>query len=143
MLYSSCINKLDIEQETLKLTEIDREFSKYSDEQGSNEAFYKYCADDAVMLMNNSLPIKGKERLKEERFSQHDTNYKFIWEPLYCYVSKSCDLGYTYEIWTISIYGEDENDAIEGTYCSIWKKDKRGNWKWVLDIGNNGIANGQ
>ena len=33
------------------------------------------------------------------------------------------------------------DDSIEqGTYVSIWKKDKIGAWKFVLDSGNQGIG---
>jgi hypothetical protein len=27
----------------------------------------------------------------------------------------------------------------EGTYCTVWKKDKDKKWKFVLDTGNEGL----
>lgn len=141
LLDISCSTKIDMEQETLDMIETDREFSQNSEEHGRNEAFYTYCAKDAVMLINNSLPIKGKEKLKEEIFNRPDSNYTLVWEPLYGNIAKSCDLGYTYGIWTFFTKDEKGDEIVKkGTYCSIWEKDKNGNWKWILDTGNSGIG---
>jgi ketosteroid isomerase-like protein len=46
----------------------------------------------------------------------------------------SGDLGYTYELFTVTA----KDTTMQGTYVSIWKKQKDGNWKFVLDTGNPG-----
>jgi ketosteroid isomerase-like protein len=33
-----------------------------------------------------------------------------------------------------------KDTVIYGTYTSIWKKEKNGKWKFVLDTGNEGIG---
>lgn len=35
-----------------------------------------------------------------------------------------------------SVVGNQEN---KGTYVSVWKKDNKGEWKFVLDSGNEGL----
>ena len=35
---------------------------------------------------------------------------------------------------------EGEEVTREGTYVTIWKKDADGNWKFVLDTGNQGLG---
>jgi len=46
-------------------------------------------------------------------------------------------MGYTYGIYALAL---NQNDSLSfGTYVSIWKKQKDGTWKFVLDSGNEGL----
>ena len=135
---------VDMEKEKERLKQTDVEFSKLSQDRGRNEAFFSYSADNAVMLRPNSMPIKGKQDLKEKLFSLPDTAYSLTWKPTHADIAESGDLGYTYGIWEYKTINENDDTIVaKGTYCSIWKKDEEGNWKWVLDTGNEGIGAGE
>jgi ketosteroid isomerase-like protein len=56
------------------------------------------------------------------------------WTPKSGQVSESTDLGYTYGVYEIKLKTSDT--LINGTYVSIWQKQKDGTWKFVLDTGN-------
>jgi ketosteroid isomerase-like protein len=58
------------------------------------------------------------------------------WKPKGGFLAKSNDLGYTYGVYKI-ITGDS---ALTGTYLSIWRKQKDGTWKVVLDTGNQGTG---
>ena len=124
---------LDMNKE---LIAVDNAFSALSKEKGMNYAFLAYVAEDGVMLSPNRMPIVGKTKIKA-LFQNNDSETEFTWEPLYADVSKSGELGYTYGTYQIKTEGTIQ----KGTYVSIWKKDIKGNWKFVLDSGNDGLGN--
>jgi ketosteroid isomerase-like protein len=123
-----------------ELMDIDREFAKQSVEKGSNESFLAYIDKDCVILRPNRMPVLGMEKITE-MFSTPDTSFTLNWEPLYADVAASGDLGYTYGIFTIEMDSPEGTTVTkEGTYVTIWKKDEKGNWKFVLDTGNQGLG---
>jgi len=134
---SSPQTDLQKEKETLKQVDID--FSDHSKEKGMRDAFLAYVAGDGVLLRPNSYPIVGYEKVMEF-IGEDNPNHTLIWQPLFADVSSSFDLGYTYGLYDFIVKDEQGNSAVyKGTYVSIWKKDKFGNCKWVLDTGNPGL----
>lgn len=130
----------NIKENTFALMDVDRDFSRMSEQMGVNKAFLFYAADDAVLLRPNNPPIVGKNTMKEKFFSRSDSGFTLTWQPLYADVAKSGELGYTFGIYEFKALDKDGNTVSEnGTYVSIWKKDKSGNWKFVLDTGNEGL----
>jgi ketosteroid isomerase-like protein len=74
-------------------------------------------------------------------FSKPDTSFILSWEPLFADISKSNDLGYTYGVYKVQMDSPEGSTVDkEGTYVTIWKKDKNGDWKFVLDTGNQGLG---
>ena len=69
---------------------------------------------------------------------QNDADYTMTWEPRNAVVAQSGELGYTYGVYALRPSVKDT--VIYGTYVSIWKKEKDGTWKFVLDSGNEGIG---
>ena len=55
LLFGGCVTEINVENEKQRLLQIDLEFSKLSVEKGSLEAFYRYMADDGIVL-----PRKGQ-----------------------------------------------------------------------------------
>lgn len=120
--------------------DVDRNFSKLSVEKGMNKAFMEYLADDGVLLRPNRMPVVGREKIME-LFSRPDTSFSLSWEPLFADVSVSGDLGYTYGIYKIEMDSPDGSPlTTDGTYLSVWKKDDKGRWKFVVDTGNQGLG---
>lgn len=131
---------LNIEQQKQELIDTDTQFSKLSEEKGVNEAFLFYIADDGVLLRQNSFPVKGKDLIKEKFFSDSDSEYTLTWTPMFADIAESGELGYTYGTYEFRTIDPDGSPFIgKGTYVSIWKKDQFGNWKFVLDTGNEGL----
>ena len=130
----------NLEKEKEKLMFTDIEFSNYSNQTTAYDAFIAYAHDKAVLLRANSLPIEGKNEMMKY-LNARDTSYKLTWKPLFSDVADSFDLGYTYGIYEVKSYDKDGNSVTkQGTYVSIWRKNKEGFWKFVLDTGNPGIG---
>jgi ketosteroid isomerase-like protein len=129
----------DLQTEKDALKQVDLDFSNMSKENGMREAFLAYIAGDGVLLRPNSYPIIGYEKAKEY-IGEDNPNQMLIWEPLFADVSASIDFGYTYGLYQFIVKDEQGNSTVyKGTYVSIWKKDKSGTWKFVLDTGNPGL----
>ena len=119
-----------------ELFEADREFSLQSTKIGFNNAFIEFAHDEAVLLRENSMPVKGKDAIQEIFKNANAEGVDFTWEPLDGNIAKSGEIGYTYGIFTI----KTDSVVNKGTYVSIWKKNDMGEWKYILDSGNQGKA---
>jgi ketosteroid isomerase-like protein len=123
-----------------ELLKVDREFSERSVELGAPESFLHYIDDSCVLLRPNRYPVIGRDKIAA-MFSKPDTSLILSWKTLHADVSASNDLGYTYGIYTIQMDSpEGKVVTKEGTYVTIWKKNKDGEWKFVLDTGNQGLG---
>ena len=120
----------------MKLMDADRAFSAMSEAKGMKTAFIEYLDSNGVLLRPNHLPIAGADAV-DFLIQQNDSDFTLTWEPHNGAVAKSGELGYTYGIYALRPSIKDT--IIYGTYVNIWKKDKDGTWKYVLDSGNEGI----
>jgi len=123
---------MNTELETLMQT--DREFSNYAVEHGSAAAFGKYFADDGIQLPQGDQPVYGNEKIYEGMIGFAE-KYDMEWEPQEGQISASGDLGWTWGRYTYYPKGE-KSPAGHGKYISVWNKEKDGNWKVKIDIGN-------
>lgn len=123
------------------LLETDRAFSQMSVNEGMFKAFLSYIAEDGVILRNNSYPAKGRQNLENFFSLRSDTSFILKWEPLFETIAESGDLGYTYGIHTD--INKSTGQETRGTYVTIWKKQKDGSWKFVLDTGTQGLPDTQ
>jgi ketosteroid isomerase-like protein len=121
----------------MEMLDVDRKFSKMSGEKGMKAAFIEYIDSNGVLLRPNMLPIVGADAI-DYLLEQNDSDYTLTWEPRDGYIARSGDLGYTYGIYALRPSQKDT--IIYGTYVSIWKREKDGSWKFVLDSGNEGIG---
>lgn len=122
---------------TEEIYNVDMEFSFKSEEDGFNKAFIEFAHPEAVLLKPNNMPIKGKKAIANIYNNLSSEGIHFTWKPLGGYVAESGELGYTYGTYIV----KTDSTKNEGTYVSVWKKDKQGNWKYILDSGNEGLGN--
>jgi len=126
--------RLDSLKNDLLTTDI--AFSQLSEDKGRNAAFTEYADSNATILRAFSMPITGKDTIINLLGTHADTSFKQIWTPISADVARSGDLGYTYGTY----YVETKNvDKAGGTYCTVWKKDSSGKWKFILSTGNEGV----
>lgn len=132
-------SQTDIEKGKESLKAVDREFSVLSQKKGMVESFLSYADENAVLLRDYTMPIVGKDAVNKF-ISEGSNDFTLTWEPIFADISISLDLGYTYGTYLLTyIDSENKEQQAKGTYLTIWKKDKSGNWKWVLDNGNQGL----
>ncbi|MGA8432958.1 MAG: DUF4440 domain-containing protein [Candidatus Sulfotelmatobacter sp.] len=121
--------------ETLKVLEA--EFMKAAAEKGSS-GYMSYYADDAVEVPNGADAIPGKANIAKTMGFLDDKNNHLTWTPVGADMSSSGDLGYTYGTYEFRSLGKDGKPVVShGKYTSIWKRQKDGSYKVVLDMGNS------
>jgi ketosteroid isomerase-like protein len=124
--------------ETLRQLEAD--FMKATAERGS-QGYLSYYADDAIEVPNNEAIIHGKTNIAKTMVFLDDKTNHLTWTPVGADISASGDLGYTYGTYEFRSLDKDGKAVVDrGKYTSIWKKQKDGSWKVVLDMGNSSPA---
>ncbi|HEY4902376.1 MAG TPA: DUF4440 domain-containing protein [Candidatus Sulfotelmatobacter sp.] len=120
--------------ETLK--QLEAEFMKAAAEKGS-AGYMSYYADDAVEVPNGADAIPGKTNIAKTMGFLDDKNNHLTWTPVGADMSSSGDLGYTYGTYEFRSLGKDGKQVVShGKYTSIWKRQRDGSYKVVLDMGN-------
>jgi len=138
LLMGSCDTKTKIIKKSLSADEIlqaDIAFSNMSRQVGMKKAFLEYIDNEGILLKPNHPPIAGADAI-EFLSGINDTSYTLTWKPSKAEIAGSDDLGFTFGIYEL----KTKDTTLKGTYVSIWKKQKDGGWKFVLDSGNEGIS---
>jgi len=118
------------------LKQLEADFMKAAAEKGS-QGYMSYYADDSVEVPNGGPLIQGKTEIAKGMGFLDDKNNRLLWTPVGADISASGDLGYTYGNYQFHSKNKDGKDTVEyGKYTSIWKRQKDGSWKVVLDMGN-------
>ncbi len=118
------------------LKQLEAEFMKAASEKGSR-GYMSYYADDAVEVPNGGPLISGKVNIAKGMTFLDEPGNRLSWTPAGGDISSSGDLGYTYGTFEFRSKDKNGNSRIEyGKYTSIWKLQKDGSWKVVLDMGN-------
>jgi ketosteroid isomerase-like protein len=118
------------------LKRLEGEFMKAAAEKGS-KGYMSYYAAAAVEVPNGAAVIQGKANIAQGMSFLDDKNNQLLWTPVGADISSSGDLGYTYGTYEFHSKDKDGKASIEyGKYTSIWKLQKDGSWKVVLDMGN-------
>lgn len=142
ILILGCNPKINMEQEKEKLLQTDIDFSNRSVEVGNHQAFLEYASPEVVLLRPNSYPVVGKKALKGLYAELSDSSYRLTWKPSFGRVAESGDLGYTFGIYLLEVTtGEQKGLTQKGTYCTVWEKNSKGEWRFILDTGNPGLGN--
>ncbi len=139
LLFGCAPKKVDTQKYCDELMQVDRDFSIYSVEHGKNAAFVKFAAEDVTFLAPNSYPMVGIKLLEERQAERPDTSFVLTWKPIYARAAESGELGYTYGIWEFK-EKVNPDQVSKGTYTTIWKRNEKGEWKYVLDTGNQGLG---
>jgi ketosteroid isomerase-like protein len=122
--------------ERAALRKTDPDFSAAAAALGIGEAFVRYADAEATSMPAGALPVTGREAIRRQ-FAVAPAGATLSWKPFRAEVSQGADLGYTLVTYEYRARGPaGKPDVRNGKYCSIWKKQPDGSWKWVVDIGN-------
>ena len=120
---------------THEILSADLAFSDMCRQVGMKKAFLQYIDDEGTLLRPDHLPIVGAEAINYISLLS-DTAYTLSWKPVHADIASSGDLGYTYGTFELQL----PDTTLTGTYVNIWKKEKDGEWKFVLNSDNPGTA---
>ncbi|WP_067739144.1 hypothetical protein [Novosphingobium naphthalenivorans] len=98
-------------------------FARAAREKGQWTAFDKFADDEAVMFVPQ--PVMARDWLKRQK----DPAQPVQWEPYEVWMSCDGTLGVTRGEW-------HRPDGSVGYFTTIWKQQKKGDYRWVLDQGD-------
>lgn len=123
------------EADRAALIAVDEEFSAAARTVGIGEAFTRYADPTATMLPAGENAVTGADGIRAQ-FSDLAPGTTLSWKPFKAEAAASGDLGYTLGTYEMRSTGADGKPVVRyGKYCSVWKKQKDGRWKWVVDVG--------
>jgi ketosteroid isomerase-like protein len=123
------------------LRQLEADFMKAAADKGA-PGYMSYYAEDAAELPNGDDILKGKETISKTMGFLDDKNNHLTWTPVFADMAASGDLGYTYGTYEFRSKDKDGKAVIKhGKYASVWKKQKDGSWKVVMDMGNSSPPN--
>jgi ketosteroid isomerase-like protein len=117
-----------------ELMEVDRAFSRLSQEKGEAVAFVAFAAPDATMLPMNLMPVQGRDAIRE--LMSGGPASVLTWEPKAAGIAASGDLGYTWGFYEAR-RADGAGPVKKGKYITVWRKQPDGSWKFVVDGGNS------
>ncbi len=133
-----CEQKIvDTKSEGEKLMQLSRDWSKAAST-GNIDTTLSYWADDAVVIGPGQPSLTGKQAIREMlEGTSKIPGFQISWEPKSVTVSKSGDMAYMIEENQITM-----NDSLGVPFTeynkgvTVWRKEKNGTWKNVVDIWN-------
>jgi ketosteroid isomerase-like protein len=118
------------------LFDLDARFAKDVLTRGG-AAFADWFAQDAIALNNGQAPVVGLVAIVKSA-NWDPKVYHLTWTTTEALMGPSGDMGYTWGHFE----GHSKDAAgnpvtTSGRYVTVWRKDKDGSWKVVLDAGAN------
>lgn len=94
-------------------------------------------ADDGSMFQPGGLATGPAAVRAQMAPTFADTTFTLTWEPTRGEVAASGELRYTVGRWESRRRVVDGSDRVtRGGYLTVWRKQRDGTWKVLLDIGN-------
>lgn len=115
-----------------QMIETERAFAARALLVGSKQAFLEYFAPDAVGFDEGAAGL-ARDQIKKSPDPPKD--HQLIWEPRYGDVSANGELGYLTGPVRSILPSRDGGRPRHSTYASIWKRQRDGSFKVVMDIG--------
>ncbi|TFI57675.1 hypothetical protein E2493_14230, partial [Sphingomonas parva] len=108
-----------------EIVEIERAFAALAAQKGISTAFRTYAAEDGVLFTPDPRPAQAF--LAEAGESPGSLR----WWPAFAGIAQSGDLAFT----TGPFVQEQAGRTGHGWFFTIWRRQKDGSWKWMLDHG--------
>src|SRR4051794_39436949 len=105
------------------------EFFEFARDHGRRAAFLEFLADDAVMF--DPGPINAKQMWTK----RPEDDSSLAWQAEFAAVARACDIGYDTGPWEFRKDKTAERPDASGHFVSIWRKEKDGRWKVLVDYG--------
>jgi len=110
----------------------DKAMNELAGKEGFHTALLKFADDSIIKPNEGDLPVIGKKLVEAKWAGKADTK-DISWRAIRVEAAKAGDFGYTFGYWKFIM----KDTTLYGNYCTVWKKQKDGAWKFVFDGGNN------
>src|SRR5258708_5471560 len=121
--------------DALEIMQADSDFAESARLFGTASAFADAVATDGVIFGESEI-IVGPRAVRE--YFETQRGVSLTWHPTYAVVAASGDLGFTVGESVATARGPSGAAAQRfGKYFTVWRKEVKGGWKFVVDGGNS------
>jgi ketosteroid isomerase-like protein len=79
--------------------------------------------------------MRAKEKLNQDPVEKLPLSYKLHWAPVYGDIAQAGDLGYNLGPIRVDDHSPEKKPPQHAVFFSVWKKQPKGAWRVVLDLG--------
>jgi ketosteroid isomerase-like protein len=117
------------ERNVVSLMNVEQDFLAAVQRDGAINALARYAGKETRVYREKQIPIVGIDSLRVYFAAKP---YLSQWNPMFCDVALSGDLGYVYGGYEVPATGAAlvEN----GFYLRVWKRDEANTWKFVAEV---------
>ncbi len=132
---ASAGSQTDVQSQILRL---DAEWSQAAQDRDVDRAV-SFWADDAIVFPPGSPAVAGKAAIREFVAKSFRTpGFSISWKTTTVSVSRSGDIVYTTGTNRVTFSAPDGKQVtVEGKAVAVWRREKDGVWKCVVDIWND------
>jgi ketosteroid isomerase-like protein len=117
------------------IAKADGDFATLAKREGAAKAFRDSMdAVDGVIYGGGSEPAIGSDAIYKKMGGDAPDESTLEWHPVEAFAAKSGDMGVTRGRWTATSKA-DATKAASGSYVTVWRKNAKGEWKGLIDIG--------
>lgn len=116
-----------------EMVKTEQAFSKMAEDKNTRDAFMAFIADDGLLFRPGA--VNGKKWMLEHPVPPSDKKPLLAWQPAFAGMAASGDMGFTTGPWEAKADIKDEKPSGYGHFVTVWKKQKDGKWKFVVDLG--------
>lgn len=110
-------------------------FEKAAQTTSVAKAFRDYMDETDGLQFGAGAPTRGSAAIYANMGGDAPARSKLEWTPLDAWGSKGGDMGVTTGTWKASAL-DGSRPPITGRYVTVWRKNAKGQWKGLIDIGN-------
>jgi hypothetical protein len=116
------------------MADSERDFAKRALEVGWKAAFLEFFSESAIGYDGEAVGL-AKEQIRANPDPPKD--HQLLWEPRYGDVARSGELGYLTGPSRNILPSRNNGQPRHGVYASIWKRERDGTFRVVIDLGIN------
>ena len=118
------------------IRQADIQFSSEATRSGTGEAFRRFAAPDAQVFSASGEFISGPDAIAQS-FGPSSSRSTLVWHPVEGEMSASGDLGFTVGNAVFTDEREGAPPVVRHSkYLTVWKKQRDGTWRYVVDGGS-------
>ncbi|MDD3078851.1 MAG: hypothetical protein PHH37_07075 [Paludibacter sp.] len=109
-------------------------FQKMVRDSGSAKAFYYFADENAVILRDTDILIKGRDAISNYYPFVKNDSVSLRWAPDFIDVSDDGTIAYSYGkyVWE-RLQSTGDTLVHTGIFHTVWKRQTNGKWKFVWD----------
>jgi ketosteroid isomerase-like protein len=118
------------------IVKADLDFGALAKKEGIAKAFRDSMdADEGMVYGGGAQPAIGHDAIYTFMGGDAPDESTLEWAPVDAFAAKAGDMGVTRGRWTSASLA-DKSKSATGSYVTIWRKNAKGEWKGLIDIGN-------